>query len=67
MLIVFPNQILGTILTQQEEVNNELTNYLRDRKRGRGLQRECQTNKAINKEMPKDSITERKLGSYRRR
>ncbi len=33
MLIVFPNQI-GTILTQQEEVNNELTNYLRDRREG---------------------------------
>lgn len=32
-------------LTQQEGVNNELTNYRRDRKGGRGLQREGQTKK----------------------
>lgn len=44
-------------LTQQEGVNNELTNYRRDRKGGRGLQREGQTKKGINKEMPGDGIT----------
>lgn len=32
-------------ITLQERVNNELTNYQKDRKRGRGLQREGQTNK----------------------